>query len=217
MYTARVSPAHAAFEVASRNAFVEGRLDPRRLYVLVSGCAPPAIDRARLRQLDHILVIAPGRLDASLNLPSAPPAPEFPFARTVGLYTTPQAFRCMLGKSWAMPEGLGVRSDGTTPGLLLRLATKPQRDLLLTLNARAISAVGEQLSVVVSGRTIANAPLTEDPSELTMRVPSDLVAGPLLQIELHLAPLGPARAPAQPLDARLYGIDLRTVRLDWAR
>lgn len=217
MYTARTKPVQAAFEAASRNRFISGQLDPQRLYVLLSGCAPPAIDGARLRQLDHILVIPPAGFGDSRGLGPAPPAPAFPFGRTVGLYTTPQDFRCMLGKNWGMPQGRGVRSDGTAPDLLLRLVTKPQRDMLLTMNARAISAENEKLSIIVSGRTIADVSLSREASALSVRVPSGFVLGPLLQIGLHLDPLDPASAGARRSDARPHGIELRSVRLDWVR
>jgi hypothetical protein len=215
MYTARVNPAQAAFEATSRSRFMSGQVNPRRLYILLSGCAPPGIDAARLRQLDHILVIPPAELREALKLPPAPPAPEFPFAQTVGLYTAPQSFRCMLGTDWEMPQGQGVRSDGTAPNLLLRLRTTPRHDLLLTINARAISARGEELSLIVSGRPIADVPLAAKYSEFTARVPSELISGPLLRVGLRLGPSGARSARAQ--SSPPYGIDLRSVRLDWAR
>src|SRR5262249_10189778 len=77
-YPARGKTAQRAYEAASQKRFLAGRLDPKRLYVLLNGCAPPELRSARLRQLDNLLVIPPTGVEDRLPLAPAPPAAPFP-------------------------------------------------------------------------------------------------------------------------------------------
>lgn len=58
-YTARVGKATEARLAAEQRAFQQGRLDPRRLYILLPGMAVPQAGRDRLLILDGVRVLRP--------------------------------------------------------------------------------------------------------------------------------------------------------------
>jgi hypothetical protein len=72
-YTSRLSPRHERLAAASRDLFLRGEIDSRRLYVLLDGCIPKTLDRSLLRELDGTLVIPPAGARYSVPL-EAPPA-----------------------------------------------------------------------------------------------------------------------------------------------
>ncbi|MBW8881436.1 MAG: hypothetical protein JF615_08445, partial [Asticcacaulis sp.] len=214
MYTSRVRPAQQAIEAASRERFLTGRIDPRRLYVLMDGCAPAGLPAERLRQLDGVLLIPPA--GAGLALPVASPPEPFPLGRTVALTPRTPRLRCMLGDDWSVPEPWGVWSEGPAPELILRLGAPPSRDLLLTLGARPYPDA-QGVTVIVGGRPVARLNLVGQPADYRLRIPKDALRASLLHILLRVdRPTSPMERGASP-DRRRLGIGLGSIRLDETR
>jgi len=71
-YTARINPKQDAIEKASRQRFLDGTLDPTHLYVLLDSCIPDRVDRARIRELDGMLIIPPAAAAPALTAALAP-------------------------------------------------------------------------------------------------------------------------------------------------
>ena len=215
MYTARVNPEQKAFEAASLSRFQSGELDPRHLYVLTEACPPPAIDPARLKRVDGVLVIPPADARLPFTLETAPQPLPLQLGQPVTLASDPARFRCLLGRDWSQAEGWGVWSDGAAPELALRLAAPPERDLLLTIEAQPFPE-RQGVSVIVGGHAVARWELAGEPAEHQARIPRALIPGAQLNVVLKVdRPLAPSEL-GQSTDSRRLGVGLRSVRLDSA-
>lgn len=214
MYASRPDPRQKAFESDGRRRFLLGELDPRHLYVVTDGCAPAGVEASRLKLVNRIVVIPPAKARYPFALLPAPTPEPFPLGRTVAP-GSPQ-FPCMLARDWSGPEGWGAWSDGDAPELVLALAARPDRDLLLTLEAQGYPSAGQGVSVMVGGRAVGRFALRAEPSTHTVRLPRELIGGPALDIVLKVDHAEAPSAKGDSLDSRRLGVGLRSVRLDGA-
>jgi hypothetical protein len=215
MYTARANPQQKALDGAGRSAFLTGRLDPRRLYVVLDGCLPAGIDASRLKMVNQLPVIPPANGRYPFVMRPAPATEPFPIGRTVSPTADAPQFRCMFGKDWSGIEGWGVWSDGAAPELILRLAEPPGQDLLFSFAAHAFPTSGQGVTVIAGGRPVGHVALSGEPAEYRLRVPRSAAAGPLLDLVFKVdRPQSPPRAQGRSSDARLLGIGLISARLD---
>jgi hypothetical protein len=215
MYAARSDPNQAALEAAARHKFLAGEIDPKRLYVVLDGCAPAGLPAERFRQVNGVAIIPPAGGRYSTPLRSAPIPPPFPLAQTVSAEVAPAQLRCILGGDWSLPEPWGVWSDGPAPELIFRLATPPRGDLVLTLSAHSFPPEGQGVTVVAGGRNVARWLLRGEPGRYRARIPHEVARGLVVGVVLKVdRPQSLSSRGLYGADGRQLGVGLRSVRLD---
>jgi hypothetical protein len=155
---------------------------------------------------------------SGLTLPQAPKSEPIALGQTIRFAPGPgdEAGRCALGVDWSNREGWGVWSEGADPELAVRLATRPERDLVATFVARGFPSSGQSVSVQVGGRTVGRLALGAEGAPLSVTIPRDTIPGTLLRLVLHVDhPQSPKALGLSP-DERLLGVGLESVRLDQA-
>ncbi len=205
MYSARQNTTQDALLQEAYYSFLEGRIDPRHLYVL-RGQGVPAGLESRVRRLDGVWIIPPQNLASSLTDIPAVPAFELGKTYTFGAELPTAVWA---NRTWSMPEESSLSTLHDKATITLPYTPEAGKDYVLALDLRA-RFKGEHLKVAVDDAVLADVPLTKKAQQVVVNIPAiALKPGPL-----RLSFQTRSDKPAKPGQAARVGMQLYGVKLE---
>lgn len=206
MYAARENPHQDAIQRQEYSEFRAGRLNPRRLYVMLGKAVPAGLED-RVREIDGIWIIPPQGAEAGLKRPGAEP---FETGKTYVMGAA-NASVVWFGDDWQMPQVDAMNTAGHAGVITPGFVPVPGKAYRVTLSLRAWRRA-QTLIVAVNGVKLKEQALGKKATEVVIDVPADALQGGRMQIAIDN--LRAAPDPGKKPDTKAMGVELYSLRID---
>lgn len=206
MYAARENPHQDAIQRQEYLDFRSGKLNPRRLYVMLGKAVPAGLED-RVREIDGIWIIPPLGAEAGL----ARPAPErFETGKTYVMGAA-NASVVWFGGDWEMPQDGAMNSKDKTAVITPTFVPEPGKAYRLTLSLRGWRKA-QTLTVAVNGLKLKEQALGKKAAEVVVDIPAPALQSGRMQITLDN--LRPPPEPGKKPDTKGMGVEVYSLRID---
>jgi len=206
MYAARENPHQDAIQRREYLDFRAGKLDPRRLYVMLGKAVPAGLED-RVREIDGIWIMPPQGAEAGL----ARPKPE-PF-ETGKTYVMGAANASVIwfGNDWEMPQVDAMNSTGKAGAFTPTFIPQAGKAYRLTLSLRGWRKA-QTLTIAVNGVKLKEQTLGKKAAEVVVDIPASVLQSGRMQVTLDnvRSPPEPGKKP----DTRAMGVKVYSLRVD---
>jgi hypothetical protein len=206
MYAARENPHQDAIQRREYLDFRAGKLNPRRLYVMLGKAVPAGLE-GRVREIDGIWIIPPQGAEAGLARPKSEP---FETGKTY-IIGAANASVVWFGNDWEMPQVDAMNSKGHAAVIAPTFAPEPGKAYRLTLSLRGWRKA-QILTVAINGVKLKEQRLGKKAAEVIVDVPASAFQSRQMQVALDN--LRPAPEPGEKPDTKEMGVEIYSLRVD---